>query len=189
MKRSRYENLALRVSAAMSLLVHCIDAANPIHTGRFGFGYPLVAECLRKHMNTIWPLLVADSKYTKYPALKMVRQYYGNLRHQDELTQEMVTDRLELAISLGRVIRLCRAPPNGALYEEAVLSFQGGSHTPGLTVTDQDGLINDIDQFGNDKGLGCRLPGCTLHPPTRKHRFVASRTNQPFPWPLSLACF
>jgi hypothetical protein len=122
-------------------------------------------------MNTIWPLLVADWKYTKYPALIMVRQYYGGLRGLDELTQEMVEERLELAISLGRVIRLCRAPPNGALYEEAVLAFQGGSHTPGLLVTDQDGLRNDIAQFGNDKGLGCRLPGCILHPPRQKHRF------------------
>ena len=158
-------------TAAMSLLVHCIDAANPIHTGRFGFGYPLVAECLRKHMNTIWPLLVADWKHTKYPALIMVRQYYGRLRGLDELTQEMVEERLELAISLGRVIRLCRAPPNGALYEEAVLAFQGGSYTPDLSVTDQDGLKRYIEQFGNDKGLGCRLPGCILHPPMRKHRF------------------
>ena len=157
-------------TAAMSLLVHCIDAANQKKTGRFGVGYPLVAECLLKHMDTIWPLLEAEaaSNSTKYPALIMARQYYGGLRGPDQLTREMVEERLGIAMSLGHMITLCRDPPNGELYEEAALAFYARAHRPDLSVKDQDGLRRDIRVFGNDARPGCRR---TLHPPTPKHRF------------------
>lgn len=161
-------------TAAMSLLVHCIDAANPKETGRFGVGYPLVAACLLKHMDTIWPLLEAEaaSKSTKYPALIMARQYYGGLRGPDQLTREMVEERLDIAILQGNIITLCRDPQNGELYEKAALAFYTSAHKPDSSVKDQDDLTREIGIFGSDVRLGCRLPGCTLHPPTPKnHRF------------------
>ena len=94
-------------------------------------------------------------------------KYHGGLqvRYGHVLTKEMVKERLTSAVSTGRVIELCRNPPNGELYERAALAFRPQAHTPTTDdATDQTGLIRYLGEYDEPKKLGCELDGCALHP-------------------------
>jgi hypothetical protein len=167
-------------AAATSLLVHCIEAAHPSRRP-FGFGYPRVARCLLKHMAALWPLI-------ERPAMRVMRRYYHQNRNKStEITESMVTERLEEAVEAGYLIELCRGTavgmegpegPHGALYERAAMVFSRGGSKPSLKlVRSAESLVLEVENQEQDAQgppLGCKLDGCKLHPQptsrTKKYR-------------------
>ena len=171
-------------SAALSLLVHCIEGARR-DNHRFGFPYPRVAVCLLTHLDTLWSLAVRSG------AISTMTRYYNpnwNGRHNVDLTKELLVDELERIVSFGNIIEICSGrpdtpvwpklehkqaaqasqaakAPDGALYERAAMIFL--RYARETSASDAAGLLREVleeeERLEGRPPLSCKLRGCKTH--------------------------
>ena len=145
------------IAAGISLLVHCTEAAYPPNTV-YGFGYPRIAECLIKYLRMMFEKLITDEWLS---ARRTIVQYFGS---SDDLSIEDVAYRLERAVGMARLIRLCRDPVDGELYETAALKFKASGFTITNEVKSHADIRSVIEKGEPWKVVACSKIGCVLHP-------------------------